>query len=242
MTRMKILFTEFWLDPCLSSLTTCFHHGTCTSSSAISRSSPSQPYLCACTEAYTGSRCEIELPCPSQRCLNNGTCQRNAQFGYFECLCTSDYLGSSCEQGSVFDLHRKKSIILLYVYCFILAIPKTTSISPCALNPCLNGATCSETSVGGFLCICLPNFFGQRCEDQITTTHSILTMTTRLKTVAWTSGSEQHSRTTDVCKDNTCLNAGKCLPNGVGGFLCQCLNGYVGLRCEARGKRDFESI
>jgi hypothetical protein len=93
------LCIEYWLDPCLSSVTTCLHHGTCTSSPALSSSSSSQPYKCACTEAYTGSRCETELPCPSQRCLHDGTCQRNAQFGYFECLCTSNYLGSSCERG-----------------------------------------------------------------------------------------------------------------------------------------------
>jgi hypothetical protein len=109
---------EFWLDPCLSSVTTCFHHGTCTSSPGLSSSSSSpQPYKCACTEAYTGSRCELELSCPLQRCLHNGTCQRNAQFGYFECLCTSDYLGSSCERG--FLLRKKNKFYFLIIYIFI---------------------------------------------------------------------------------------------------------------------------
>ena len=104
------IYLEFWLDPCLSSLTTCLHHGTCTSYPALSgSSSSSQPYKCVCTEAYTGPRCEIELPCPSQRCLHNGTCQRNAQFHYFECLCTSDYVGSSCEQGFFFETKKQKN-------------------------------------------------------------------------------------------------------------------------------------
>ncbi|CAF3545623.1 unnamed protein product [Rotaria sp. Silwood1] len=200
---------EFWLDPCLSSLTTCLHHGTCTSSSALSlSSSSSQSYKCACTEAYTGSRCEIELPCPSQRCLHNGTCQRNIQFGYFECLCTSDYLGSSCER----------------------AIPTTTLQSPCALLPCFNGGSCSEISIGGFVCICLPNFTGLRCEDIITTT----TTTTTIITTTITTTIELLLRIHDECKSNPCLNAGSCKPNGVGGFVCECLNGFIGNRCEAR--------
>ncbi len=113
---------EYWLDPCLSSATTCLHHGTCTSSPAPSlstSSSSSQPYKCVCTEAYTGARCEIELPCPSQRCLHNGTCQRNAQFGFFECLCTSDYLGSSCERG-FFAKRRIHFQILSLIFLFSL--------------------------------------------------------------------------------------------------------------------------
>ncbi len=99
------LLIEFWLDPCLSSTTNCLHHGTCTSSPS------SQSFKCACTEAYTGARCESELPCPSQRCLHDGTCQRNVQFGYFECLCTSGFLGSSCERGF---LYEKRSFFFKY--------------------------------------------------------------------------------------------------------------------------------
>lgn len=82
--------------------------------------------------------------------------------------------------------------------------------------------------MGGFVCVCLPNFTGVRCEDVVTTTMMmIMTMTTT---------DRQISRTTDVCKDNPCFNAGSCVPNGVGGFVCHCLNGFVGNRCEARGK------
>ncbi|CAF3923815.1 unnamed protein product [Adineta steineri] len=196
---------EYWLDPCLSSVTTCFHHGTCTSSPTVSlSSSSSQSYKCACTEAYTGPRCEIELPCPSQRCLHNGTCERNAQFGYFECLCTSNYLGSSCER----------------------ALQITTLPSPCAILPCFNGGSCSETSNGGFVCVCLPNFTSVRCEDIAPTITSTITIiaTTEAPIV----------RAIDLCKDNPCLNAGNCVLNGVGGFICNCLNGFSGNRCEAR--------
>ena len=93
---------------------------------------------------------------------------------------------------------------------------------------CLNGGTCSTTSIGGFVCFCLPNFTGTRCQDMVTTT------------IATTI--EYITRTNDVCQSNPCLNAGSCVPNGVGGFLCQCLNGFVGNRCEARGRQKFHFI
>jgi hypothetical protein len=116
-------------------------------------------------------------------------------------------------------------------FCFHLALRVTTVPSPCALLPCFHGGKCSETSVGGFVCVCLPTFTGVRCEDFVTTFPiPPITITTMASTMG------QIIRTTDVCTDNPCLNAGSCTPNGVGGFLCTCLNGFVGNRCEARGK------
>ncbi|CAF4952301.1 unnamed protein product, partial [Rotaria magnacalcarata] len=31
-----------------------------------------------------------------------------------------------------------------------------------------------------------------------------------------------------------CLNGGTCIPNGIGGFTCQCPPGFSGQRCEDR--------
>ncbi|CAF4416809.1 unnamed protein product, partial [Adineta steineri] len=38
----------------------------------------------------------------------------------------------------------------------------------------------------------------------------------------------------DVCTPNPCLNGGTCMSNNVGGFTCQCPQGYSGQRCEDR--------
>ena len=102
--------------------------------------------------------------------------------------------------------------------------------------PCFNGGTCTETSMGGFVCVCLPNYTGVRCEDiaEISTTR--ITTFAAFVTIPTTTTVVQIVRATDVCTNTSCLNAGTCMPNGVGGFFCQCLNGFVGNRCEGRGK------
>lgn len=46
----------------------------------------------------------------------------------------------------------------LFKFSFIFFIAKT-----CAENPCLNGASCEETSENGVKCICAKGFSGEDC-------------------------------------------------------------------------------
>jgi hypothetical protein len=36
---------------------------------------------------------------------------------------------------------------------------------PCAQNPCLNGGQCVPNGVGGFTCVCVSPYTGERCQD-----------------------------------------------------------------------------
>ncbi|XP_074147953.1 protocadherin Fat 2 [Sminthopsis crassicaudata] len=72
----------------------------------------------------------------------------------------------------------------------------------CSLNPCLNGGQCSETSRGGYKCMCPASFSGAHCE---------------------LSGGS--------CESRSCLNGGNCVPKA-GGASCSCLYPYTGDRCE----------
>eukprot|EP00095_Tigriopus_kingsejongensis_P004554 maker-scaffold1671_size31647-snap-gene-0.7 protein:Tk04554 transcript:maker-scaffold1671_size31647-snap-gene-0.7-mRNA-1 annotation:"protein eyes shut" len=73
----------------------------------------------------------------------------------------------------------------------------------CALQPCQNGAICTEHETSGsWFCNCPPGFTGPLCE--------------RL-----------------VCDTNPCHSGGTCMGSKVGpGFICLCPLGYVGALCE----------
>ncbi|XP_078595284.1 neuropilin-1-like [Branchiostoma floridae x Branchiostoma japonicum] len=77
------------------------------------------------------------------------------------------------------------------------------AVVDCASSPCTNGGTCVNRP-DGFLCLCLPEYVGTRCED--------------------TAG-------VDHCASSPCTNAGTCV-NGPDSFQCLCPPEYVGTRCE----------
>ena len=82
---------------------------------------------------------------------------------------------------------------------------------PCASNPCHSAATCQLSEASGkHYCLCPPYFSGSGCDFYLVPC-------------------------TDPNNHCTSYGKGNCLPNG----LCNCTDGYHGLRCEVKpGEED----
>lgn len=67
----------------------------------------------------------------------------------------------------------------------------------------MNGGACQSVGqVGQYVCLCLPGFTGNNCQNNI-----------------------------NYCESEPCMNNGICAEKQ-GGFSCTCLPNYTGLRCE----------
>ena len=90
---------------------------------------------CICSEGFTGTRCDIDLPfCDVDACLNGGTC--NEGFGRMTtCDCAPGFTGSNC----------------------------SSDLNFCTPNTCLNGGTCIEGYGTETLCMCTKEFSGPNC-------------------------------------------------------------------------------
>jgi hypothetical protein len=95
------------------------------------------------------------------------------------------------------------------------AVPIEECLPPCMLTPCLNGGTCTDTTMdagialGDFVCTCEPEYDGQICQNKLCGT-----------------GGHQ-----------ACLNGGTCFEEDVvlakyGEDDCFCPSGFEGHRCE----------
>ena len=83
--------------------------------------------------AYTPMTCS-PAACSPNPCKNGGTCSGLVGGGTL-CSCAAGYSGPTCE----------------------------TTLDPCALGACLNGAACTS-SAGSYACDCLIGWTGSRCE------------------------------------------------------------------------------
>ncbi|XP_043849821.1 delta-like protein 3 [Dromiciops gliroides] len=78
----------------------------------------------------------------------------------------------------------------------------------CDDHPCTNGGSCSEVA-GDFECTCPRGFYGKRCE--------VIGMT---------------------CADGPCFNGGTCVDGGApAGYTCRCPPGFHGSNCEKKMDR-----
>ncbi|XP_063951657.1 fibropellin-3-like [Lytechinus pictus] len=81
----------------------------------------------------------------------------------------------------------------------------SSSVSgPCNPNPCQNGGSCKQNG-NSFTCTCPSPYTGQTCQ----------------------------TATVSPCNSNPCLNGGTCRNiNQQSAFMCSCLSGFIGTRCE----------
>ncbi|XP_050067896.1 protein crumbs isoform X4 [Anopheles maculipalpis] len=78
---------------------------------------------------------------------------------------------------------------------------------PCQSYPCQHGGTCSEDSKGEYRCTCAPGYTGVVCETELSV-HPL-------------------------CEKNPCVNNGTCrVAPGTNNVECDCLKGFIGMRCE----------
>ena len=148
-------------------------------------------------------------------CVDNGFCSRNTPVTEWRCLCNVGYGGISCR----------------------------ATTTPCASNPCQNGATCSQSiAAGGYTCQCRPGFSGVTCETNIYDC---------VNGASLCSGGQCEDRRNgyycncdgtgrrgpdcgemiNECRSRPCLNGGICVDQ-LNGYMCRCANGYDGDNCQ----------
>ncbi|XP_056442395.1 protocadherin Fat 1a isoform X2 [Gadus chalcogrammus] len=111
-------------------------------------------------------------------------------------------------------------------------------VESCAINPCINGGTCSTLPNGGFFCRCPATFMGTHCESAISPCASNPclyggTCATRGEDFYCQCRGQysgQRCQLGPYCRDNPCKNSGKCI-DSLDGPVCECDFGFQGDRC-----------
>ena len=177
-------------------------------------------YRCSCDEGYMGEDCTLStLPCDlnDQLCLNNGKCMNNGTTNYY-CECDKDYYGDACQYAVIpIDLcsdsqcDNSSSICTSgqsSFTCFCINgaggehCDRMNQLDPCDSNPCWHGSTCTSNGNTNFTCACSIGYTGTTCKTNI-----------------------------NECLETPCSNGGTCV-DGVGSYLCNCVEGFAGRQCD----------
>ncbi|XP_026574955.1 neurogenic locus notch homolog protein 1 [Pseudonaja textilis] len=160
----------------------CVNGGTCKDMTSS--------YICTCQEGFSGHNCQFNInECASNPCLNQGTCIDDV--ARYQCNCLPPYTAMPPPPPPG-------------VHCEINIDDCSPATDPRTLTPkCFNQGKCVD-KVGGYSCICLPGFVGERCEGDV-----------------------------NECLSNPCDQRGtqNCVQR-VNDYKCECRPGYTGRRCE----------
>ncbi|KAL4721378.1 hypothetical protein ACJJTC_005184, partial [Scirpophaga incertulas] len=179
-------------------------------------------YECHCTARYTGNNCEVDAgdPCLQQPC-RRGTCVETAG-GDYRCLCPPAYHGVHCEAeasqepacAGVACRNNGSCAVSAALQRAVCTCPPGFTgalcevdvdecAAPAAADACLNGGRCRDAP-GHLLCDCTgTGYTGARCEVNV----------------------NECLQQRGVCGHGLCYDT-------YGGFVCACLAGYTGERCD----------
>ena len=218
---------ENQIVPCTNN--TCHHNGTCTVE--LTEEGQETGQRCQCPPYYTGDLCEIHFDPCTNKCQNNGTCHSNyTSDGEYNtvCSCTEYFTGENC----------------------------TTDINECSTStPCQNDGTCKNLH-GSFNCVCQDGFTGERCETNIDDCVDVMCKNNgscadlvndfQCICIPEYSGKlcQWHYNQTCNGSHRPCFEAHtlNCTDDYEGtvatadgnGFVCSCIEGFIGERCEAK--------
>uniref|UniRef100_A0AAY4DVP4 Neurogenic locus notch homolog protein 1 n=1 Tax=Denticeps clupeoides TaxID=299321 RepID=A0AAY4DVP4_9TELE len=196
-------------------------------------------HYCHCQAGYTGSYCEEQVDeCIPNPCQNGATC--TDYLGGYSCevsvpICTSPPHLPSCSPPRVNE----------GVHCEINVDDCVPFTDPVTQEPkCFNKGRCVDR-VGGYHCICLAGYVGERCEGDVNECLSnpcdprgalnCVQLTNNYRCECRTGYTGQRcEHVFDGCKSKPCHNGGTCAvaSNTPHGFICKCPPGFTGSTCE----------
>ena len=199
-------------------------------------------YESDCT-VMAGGACDIDVDeCSSSPCINGATCVESTvdatiAANTYRCICAAGYAGGVCDYTFIAEV-AVECTQATGGFCDI-------DVDECASNPCLNGATCTESTsldmipVHSYSCSCMPGFANGLCSYEFIAEYA------RNCTI----GLGGHCDIdVDECISSPCTNTAECSDStgemssvSANAYRCTCTAGYANGWCNYEYISDYES-